>query len=219
MALRPLDPSGELGFAGRIANAFIDSKLTPLIVITSVLLGAAAIFLLPREEEPQIKVPMIDVLVSMPGSSAKEVEERATRPMEKLLWEIPGVEYIYSTSRPGESLAIVRFKVGEDVERILVKLNQKLQSNFDRIPHGVSAPLIKPKSIDDVPILALTFHSKKYDHLTLRRLVAQVDDAVKQVPLVAETSIIGGAKRQVSVLLDPVRLGPRTLTQGEVISP
>src|SRR6516162_4070563 len=199
----PNSKSG-LGFAGRIARAFIDSKLTPLIIITSVLLGMAAIVLLPREEEPQIKVPMIDVLVSMPGFSAKEVEERATRPMEKLLWEIPGVEYIYSTSRPGESLAIVRFKVGEDVEKSLVKLNQKLQSNFDRIPHGVSPPLIKPKSIDDVPILALTFHSKRYDHLTLRRLVAQVDDAVKQVQLVAETSLIGGARRQLRVLLDPV---------------
>src|SRR5512146_267179 len=150
-----------LGFAGRVARAFIGSKLTPLIIITSVLLGAVAVILLPREEEPQIKVPMIDVLVSMPGFNAKEVEERAIRPMEKLLWEIPGVEYIYSTSRPGESLAIVRFKVGEDVERSLVKLNQKLQTNFDRIPHGVSMPLIKPKSIDDVPILAVTFHSAK----------------------------------------------------------
>ena len=101
----------------------------------------------------------------MPGFSAKEVEERATRPMEKLLWEIPGVEYIYSTSREGESLAIVRFKVGEDIERSLVNLNQKLQANFDRIPHGVSFPLIKPKSIDDVPILALTFHGAGQDHL------------------------------------------------------
>src|SRR5215467_4794878 len=149
-----------LGVAGRVARAFIDSKLTPLIIITSVLLGAAVIIMLPREEEPQIKVPIMDVLVSMPGFSAKEVEERATRPMEKLLWEIPGVEYVYSTSRPGESLVIVRFRVGEEVERSLVKLNQKLQSNFDRIPRGVSFPLIKPKSIDDVPILALTFHSR-----------------------------------------------------------
>jgi multidrug efflux pump subunit AcrB len=206
-----------MGFAGRIARAFIDSKLTPLVVITSVLLGAAAIILLPREEEPQIKVPMIDVLVSMPGFSAKEVEERATRPMEKLLWEIPGVEYIYSTSRPAESLAIVRFKVGEDVEKSLVKLNQKLQSNFDRIPLGVSSPLIKPRSIDDVPILALTFHSAHYDHLTLRRLVAQVDDAVKQVPLVAETTIIGGAKRQLRVLLDPLRLASRNLSAAEIV--
>src|SRR5580765_3919430 len=207
----------ELGFAGRVARAFIDSKLTPLIIITSVLLGVAAIIMLPREEEPQIKVPMMDVLVSMPGCSAKEVEERATRPMEKLLWEIPGVEYIYSTSRPGESFTIVRFKVGEDVEKSLVKLNQKLQSNFDRIPQGVSFPLIKPKCIDDVPILALTFHSARYDHLTLRRMVAQVDDAVKQVPLVAETTVIGGARRQVSVLLDPVRLASRNLSAAQVL--
>src|SRR5512145_201943 len=161
-----------LGLAGRIARAFIDSKLTPLIIVTSVLLGAGAVALLPREEEPQIKVPMIDVLVAMPGSSAREVAERVTRPMAKLLWEIPGVEYVYSTSRPGEGLVIVRFKVGEDIERSLVLLNQKLQMNFDRIPHGVGQPLIKPRSIDDVPILALTFHSDRYDHLTLRRLVA-----------------------------------------------
>ena len=99
--------SSPLGMAGRIAHAFIDSKLTPLIIITSVLLGAFAIVMLPREEEPQIKVPMIDVMVSMPGTTAKEVEERVTRPMEKLLWEIPGVEYIYSTSREGEVLVFV----------------------------------------------------------------------------------------------------------------
>src|SRR5512145_2338534 len=128
------DPTGtpSLGIAGRVARAFIDSKLTPLVVITSVLLGAAAIVMLPREEEPQIKVPMIDVLVAMPGSTAKEVEERATRPMEKLLWEIPGVEYIYSTSRPGESLVIVRFKVGSDPNQSLVTLTEKLRQNFDR---------------------------------------------------------------------------------------
>jgi multidrug efflux pump subunit AcrB len=206
-----------LGLAGKIAHAFIDSKLTPLLVITSVLLGAFAVVMLPREEEPQIKVPMIDVMVSMPGASAKEIEERVTRPMEKLLWEIPGVEYLYSTSREGESLVIVRYKVGSDPDQSLVKLTEKLRSNFDRIPHGVSQPLIKPKSIDDVPILALTFHSPNYDHLTLRRLVAQVDDAVKQVPLVAETTLIGGARRQVRVLLDPVRLASRSLTPVGII--
>lgn len=206
-----------LGVAGRVACAFIDSKLTPLIVIASVLLGAFAIIQLPREEEPQIKVPMIDVVVAMPGFTAKEVEERATRPMEKLLWEIPGVEYIYSTSREGECLAIVRFKVGLDPEESLVKLTQKLDANLDRIPHGVSYPLVKPKSIDDVPILALTFHSTRYDHLMLRRLVAQVDDAVKQVPLVAETSIIGGARRQVRVLLDPAKLASRNLSPAGLV--
>ena len=203
---------GNLGIAGRIARAFIDSKLTPLIIITSVLLGLFAVRRLPREEEPQIKVPMVDVLVSMPGSGAKEVEERVTRPMEKLLWEISGVEYVYSTSSEGQSLVILRFKVGEGMENSLVKLNQKLQQNFDKIPHGVSQPLIKARSIDDVPILALTFHSSHYDHLTLRRLVAQVDDAVKQVPQVAETTLIGGAHRQLRVLLDPAKLASRSLS-------
>jgi multidrug efflux pump subunit AcrB len=205
------------GIAGRIAAAFVDSKLTPLIVIAAVLLGAAAVVLLPREEEPQIKVPMVDVLVSMPGSSAKEVAERTTRPMEKLLWEMPGVEYVYSTSRDSESLVIVRFKVGEDPERSLVRLTEKLRSNFDRIPLGATWPLIKPKSIDDVPILALTFHSSRYDHLTLRRLAAQVEEAVKQVPLVAETTLLGGSRRAVRVLLDPAKLASRDLSPAGIV--
>ncbi len=207
----------HLGIAGRIAATFIDSKLTPLIVIASVLLGAAAVVLLPREEEPQIKVPMIDVLVAMPGSTAKEIEERATRPMEKLLWEVPGVEYLYSTSRDSESLVIVRFKVGEDPERSLVKVSEKLRANFDRIPMGVSPPILKPKSIDDVPILALTFHSRHYDHLTLRRLAAQVEESVKQVPLVAETTLLGGSRRAVRVLLDPVKLASRNLSPAGLV--
>ena len=210
-------PPSHLGIAGRIAAAFIDSKLTPLVVIASVLLGAAAIVLLPREEEPQIKVPMVDVMVSMPGSSAKEIEERATRPMEKLLWEISGVEYIYSTSRDSESLVIVRFKVGEDPERSLVKLTEKLRSNFDRMPMGVTMPIVKPKSIDDVPILALTFHSTSYDHLTLRRLAAQVDESIKQVPQVAETTLLGGSRRAVRVMLDPVKLASRNLSPAGLV--
>ncbi len=205
------------GPAGRIARAFIGSKLTPLVVITSVLLGLFAVIMLPREEEPQIKVPMVDVMVAMPGFSAKEVEERATRPMEKLLWEIPGVEYVYSTSRPGESLVIVRFKVGGDMEESLVRLNQKLMSNFDRIPHGVGTPIIKPRSIDDVPVLALTFHSDCYDHLMLRRVASQVDDVLKQVPLVAETILTGGAKREIRILLDPARLAARNLSPAGIV--
>ena len=202
----------QLGIAGRIAAAFINSKLTPLIIVASVLLGAAAVALLPREEEPQIKVPMIDVIVAMPGSSAREVEERATRPMENLLWEMPGVEYIYSTSRDSQALVVVRFKVGEDPDRSLVKLTEKLRSNFDQIPMGVTWPLIKPKSIDDVPILTLTFHGERYDHLTLRRLAAQAEETLKQVPLVAETTLIGGTKRAVRVMLDPVKLASRNLS-------
>ncbi len=216
-ASSPPPVSDGLGAAGRIARVFIDSKLTPLLLLAAVLLGAGAVMLLPREEEPQIRVPMIDVFVAMPGAGAHEVEERVVRPMEKLLWEIPGVEYIYSTARPGEALSIVRFEVGEDVERALVRLNQKLQSNFDRIPHGVSFPLVKARSIDDVPILALTFHSSRYDAYALRRLAVQVDDAVKRVSDVAETALLGGLRRQVRVLLDPARLAARNLSPMDLV--
>src|SRR5438445_10907481 len=139
--------TGKLGLAGTFARAWIDSKLTPLVIAGSLLLGAFAFWKLPREEEPQIIVPMVDVFVQMPGASAREVEERVTKPMEKLLWEISGVEYIYSRSSPGQSLAIVRFLVGEDEERAIVRLNQKMFSNFDLIPPGCSEPLIKPRTI------------------------------------------------------------------------
>ncbi|MBL9154469.1 MAG: efflux RND transporter permease subunit [Verrucomicrobiales bacterium] len=205
------------GLAGKLAAGFIDSKLTPLVIVASVLLGLFAVIMLPREEEPQIKVPMIDVMVAMPGATAKEVEERVTSPMEKLLWEISGVEYVYSTSRAGESLVIVRFKVGHDLETALVRLNQKLQSNFDRIPPGVSPPLIKAKSIDDVPILALTVHSERYDSVTLRRLAAELEDAVKQVPDVAETTLIGGRQRTILASIDPAKLAARNLSLAGIV--
>jgi multidrug efflux pump subunit AcrB len=205
------------GFAGRIAKAFIDSKLTPVIIIASLLMGILAVVLLPREEEPQIKVPMIDVMVSMPGATPKEVEERVSIPMEKLLYELPGIEYIYSTSMPGQSLLVARFFVGEDLEDAIVSLNQKLETNFDRIPHGVSRPLIKPHTIDDVPILALTFHSNRYDHFTLRRLAAQVDDALKNISEVAETKLIGGTRREVRIEFDPLLLAARNLTVADLV--
>ncbi|NQU11293.1 efflux RND transporter permease subunit, partial [bacterium] len=208
----------QSGLAGQIVRFFIDSKLTPLVVMASVLLGIGAVALLPREEEPQIIVPMIDVFVQAPGMSAREVEERVTKPMEKLLWEIPGVEYIYSTSSPGMSMAIVRFLVGQPEEEAIVRLNQKMFANFDLIPPGVSQPLIKPRRIDDVPILALTLHSRRYDHYTLRRVAAQLDDAIKQVPRVSVTELIGGQRRQVRVELSPGRLAAYGLDPLRVVA-
>ena len=199
----------HLGIAGRIAAAFIGSRLTPLFILASVLLGVGAVLLLPREEEPQIVVPMVDVFVQMPGASAKEVENRVTRPMEKLLWEIPGVEYVYSTTSPGQSMAIVRFKVGEDEEKSIVRLNQKMSANFDLIPPGATPPLVKPRSIDDVPILAVTLSSARHDPFYLRRIAQQLHDQVKSVPDVSEVRIIGGQRRQVRVLLDPARMAAR----------
>ncbi|WP_457576658.1 efflux RND transporter permease subunit [Desulfomarina sp.] len=206
-----------IGFAGRLASAFINSKLTPLFIVASLLLGYLAVVLLPREEEPQIKVPMIDVMVAMPGASPKEVEERLTIPMEKLLYELPGVEYIYSTSMQGQSLLVVRFYVGESLETSIVRLNQKLATNFDRIPKNVQPPLIKPHTIDDVPIMALTFHGKNYDHYTLRRIAAQVDDSIKNISEVAETKLIGGTRRQLTIRFDPLLLASRNLTLDEIV--
>ena len=204
------------GFAGRLAKAFISSKLTPLGIVASLLLGFLAITFLPREEEPQIKVPMIDVMVSMPGATPKEVEQSLAIPMEKLLYELPGVEYIYSTSMPGQTLLIVRFYVGENLEDSIVRLNQKLATNFDRIPHTVRPPLIKPHTIDDVPIMALTLHGADYDHFTLRRMAAQIDDSIKNINEVAETKIIGGTKRELNISFDPLALAARNLTVGEL---
>jgi multidrug efflux pump subunit AcrB len=198
--------STERGLAGRMAAAFIDSKLTPLVIVASIALGLMAVLALPREEEPQIIVPMIDVFVEVPGASPAQVEQRVTRPMEKLLWEIPGVEYLYSTSSPGLSMVIVRFKVGEDEERALVRLNQKLQGNLDRIPPGVSMPLVKLRSIDDVPILAITLWGDRYDDYALRTLAAQLHDAIKEVPDVSEVTLLGGRRREVRVEMDPARL-------------
>jgi multidrug efflux pump subunit AcrB len=208
-------PEG-LGLAGRIARAWISSKLTPLFIATSVLLGAFSVWKLPREEEPQIIVPMIDVFVSMPGASAREVEERVTKPMEKLLWEVPGVEYIYSTSSSGAAMAVVRFRVDEDEERSIVKLNQKMYANFDLIPPGASQPLIKPRSIDDVPILALTLSSAYHSDYDLRRIAAQLDDAIKQVDNVSAVAIIGGQRRELRVALDRARLTAYTITPAQV---
>ena len=194
------------GMAGRLAAAFIDSRLTPLIIIAAIALGVLAVVALPREEEPQIIVPMIDVFVQMPGASPAEVEQRVTRPLEKLLWEVPGVEYLYSTSSPGLSMVVVRFYVGQPEEPAIVRLNQKMAANMDLLPPGVSPPLVKPRSIDDVPIMAVTLWGAGHDDHQLRLLAAQLHDAIKEVPDVSEVTMLGGRPRQVTVDIDPARL-------------
>jgi len=145
------------GAAGRIAAAFIHSKLTPLFVLASMALGALAVLALPRDEEPQIIVPMVDVFAEMPGATPAEVEQRVTRPPEQLLWEVPAVEYVYSTSSPGQSMIVVRFTVDEPQEAALVRLTQKLAANANRIPtRGHRADRQAAFDRDDVPILAVT---------------------------------------------------------------
>src|SRR6187431_2417788 len=171
------------GIAGRMAAAFIHSKLTPLFI-----------------------VPLVDVFVEMPGATPADVEQRITRPLEQLLWEVPGVEYVYSTSSPGQSMVVVRFKVDEPQEAALVRLNQKLAANADRIPPGVVGPIVKARSIDDVPILAVTVWSTRYADDQLRALAVQLREAIAEVNDVSEVTILGGRPRQVRVDIDPARL-------------
>lgn len=204
------------GISGRIAGAFLTSKLTPLIVISALLLGVFAIIVTPREEEPQIVVPMVDVFVQYPGATAEEVDERVIRPMEKLLWEIKGVEYIYSIAKPGSALTIVRFHVGENTEDSLVKLYNKLMSNRDRIPRGVSEPLVKMKSIDDVPILSLSLWSDSYDGYQLRSVAREVADELKKAPDVSEVTVIGGQKRELRVVPDPLKLKAYNISHMQI---
>src|SRR5438477_10066037 len=192
----------RLRLAGRIAHAFIESKLTPLVIVAAILLGAFSILKTPREEEPQIVVPMLDVFVQMPGASPEEISQRVSLPMEKLLREVPGVEYVYSISQPGMSMLIVRFYVGSKEEDAIIQTYNKLFSNFDRIPPGVSQPIIKVRSINDVPIVALTLWGKSYNPYHLRRIAGVLENALKQLDDVSETEIIGGQPRQVRVILD-----------------
>ncbi|MDP1570937.1 MAG: efflux RND transporter permease subunit [Vicinamibacterales bacterium] len=194
------------GVAGRLAATFINSKLTPLFIVASMLLGVMAVIALPREEEPQIIVPMIDVIVEMPGATPAEVQQRVTRPLERLLWEVPGVEYLYSTSSPGRAMVIVRFLVGEDEEAALVRLNQKLQANAALVPPGASAPLVTLRAIDDVPVMALTLWGARYDDAALRLVAGQLAEGLKEVPDISEVTILGGRRREVRVELDPARL-------------
>ena len=209
--------SSKTGFAGRLAASFINSKLTPLIIITSLLLGFFAILRTPREEEPQIVVPMADVITQMPGASARDVEHRVTTPLEKLIWEVPGVEYVYSTSSPGSSMVVVRFLVGQDQEKAFVRLREKVQSHYDLIPPGASHPIIKARSIDDVPVLALSLHSRTANSLTLREVASRVEQALKSVPDVSETMVIGGRRRELRVILDRSRLAGYDLGPNDVL--
>ncbi len=205
-----------LGIAGQIAAAFLNSKLTPLFIIASLAIGAFAITVIPREEEPQIVVPMLDVTTTLPGASPSEVEQRVTLPLERLLHGIPGVEFVYSTSSPGTSLVIARFEVGTKQEDALVKTYSKILSNPTVLPAGASQPIIKERSIDDVPILSLTLWGKNYDAYHLRLIAEELNDSVKQVKDVSETSILGGQPRTLRVELSQSQLQAYGLTPDAI---
>jgi multidrug efflux pump subunit AcrB len=202
--------------SGRIAALFITSKLTPLIIVASLLLGLFAVLLTPREEEPQIVVPMADVWLPFPGASAKIVEEQLTRPFERKLSEIKTVEYLYSISRPGGALIIVRFYVGQQMEQSLVDLYDKLMSNQDLLPPGALPFIVKPRDINDVPIVTVTLSSDRYSEFQLHQVAEQVLEEAKKVPGTSGGFTVGGRPRELRVEIDPARLKAYGLTPLDV---
>jgi multidrug efflux pump subunit AcrB len=209
--------SPRYGLAGRLAAPFLRSKLTPVIVFASILLGAAAVALTPREEEPQIIVPMVDVIVPMPGASPAEVESQVVTPLERRLWGIPGVEYLYSTSRPGAGFLTVRFKVNEPLEPSLVKVHQELDAHPEILPAGAMKPVVRALTIDDVPFLTVTLHARQaLPAGELRKLGEEVARELADVERTAQVRVIGGARRVVRVEPSPERLRTLNVSLGEL---
>ena len=205
------------GIADTIARAFIHSKMTPLFIIAAFALGAASLWKIPREEDPQIVVPMIDIFVPMPGASAKEVEDRVSVPVERLIRDIPGVEYVYSTSQPGMSMVTARFYVGQKEDHAVVQTYKVLNGNLDKMPPGASQPIIKVRSINDVPILTVTLSGSRYNGTQLRMIADEIDAQIKRVDDVSETSIIGGQPRLVNVLFNSEKLASYHLSPTSLV--
>ena len=196
----------RLGLAGNIAHFFIDSPLTPLLFSATLFIGLIGLVFTPRQEDPQISVPMIDIFVQYPGASAEEVANLAIAPLEGMMKEIPGVKHIYSASQHDHGIVTVRFKVNEEMGPSIVKVHDKLQSNMDRIPPGVSMPLVKPKGIDDVPVVTLTLWSEGVFDSELRVLAHKILQRLKEVPNTGQGFVVGGRKQQVRIEVLPERL-------------
>lgn len=194
------------GISGKIANIFINSKLTILLMVALMAIGIYSSFLIPREEEPQIIVPMADVMVGYPGANPTEVENRVVKPLEKIISNIKGVEHVHSMSMNGQALLIVQFYVGEDVERSYVKLYDELEKHKNILPTGVMEPMVKTRSIDDVPMLGLTLWSETLNDFELRQIAEEVTSEIDKIKDVAITKEIGGRTRELKVILDKDRM-------------
>ena len=200
-------PSGqEHNFTNRVVKIFLESNLSIILILLAAVVGLAALGLTPREEDPQIIVPLADVYVHFPGHSAAEVEQLVTTPLEKILYQIDGVEYVYSMSRQDQAIITVRYYVGEDRERSLVKLYKKMDENLDIVPLGVTGWVVKPVEIDDVPAVTLTLASESSDDTNLRRVAEEVTQRLAGVQDVSRAYVVGGRPRVIQVLLDPDRM-------------
>ncbi|RRO24494.1 efflux RND transporter permease subunit [Flavobacteriaceae bacterium 14752] len=194
------------GFAGNIAKVFLDSKITVLLMIVFMVIGVYSSFLIPREEEPQIDVPMADIFVGYPGASPSEVESRVVKPLEKIVSNVTGVEYVYSTSMQGQAMLIVQFYVGEDIERSYVKLYNELMKNMAKMPAGVTPPLVKTRSIDDVPIMNLTLWSYEVGDTQMKKVALTLKDKIETIEDISVVDDIGGRREQIDIIINPAKL-------------
>ncbi|MEW6777919.1 MAG: efflux RND transporter permease subunit, partial [Bdellovibrionota bacterium] len=204
-----MSTDSKAGFAGKLAQTFVHSKLTPLIALASLFLGLMAVWFTPKEEEPQISVPMIDIRVGAPGFEAPEVERKITEPIERAVWGLDGVEYVYSTSQASGALITVRFKVGEPMEPSLVKVHHKLMVIRSELPENALSPVVQSYSIDDVPFLTLTFSSRERDDYSLRALIAPLARQLSSTPDLNRVELLGGRRRAIRVIVDPAKLQNR----------
>ena len=204
------------GLIQSIVAVFLKGNLSVIMIVLSLLVGVFALYVTPREEEPQIVVPLADVIIDAPGASAAEIERQVSTPLERLLAQIDGVEYVYSMSMTGRAIVTVRFYVGEDREESLVKLQTKIAMNTDAVPPSVTGWVVKPVEIDDVPIVAITLYSTRYSDIELRRIAEELELGLQAVRNTGPTYLIGGRPRQVTVNLDPERLAGRGLTIEDI---
>ncbi|MCA9159231.1 MAG: efflux RND transporter permease subunit, partial [Planctomycetales bacterium] len=195
MSMRHTPDDGHTDVLSGIVRIFLNSNLSMILIVFSVIVGAAALFITPREEDPQIVVPLADLYVQFPGHTADEVEQLVSTPLERMLYQIDGVEYVYSMSRDDQAIITVRFYVGQDRERSLVKLFKKLNENNDSITPGVTGWVMKPVEIDDVPIVTLALTGAGDDSYQLRRMAEELVERLSIVPQVSRAAVIGGQSR------------------------
>jgi multidrug efflux pump subunit AcrB len=194
------------GISGKIAHFFINSKLTILLMVALMIIGTYSSFLIPREEEPQINVPMADIMIGYPGASPQEVEQRVVKPLEKLISNIKGVDHVHAMAMNGQAMVIVQFIVGEDIERSYVKLYDELMKNEHIFPKNIYKPIVKTRSIDDVPMLGITLWSEKYNDFELRQIAEELNNEIEKVKNVATTKEIGGRSRVLKINLDKEKM-------------
>jgi multidrug efflux pump subunit AcrB len=205
------------GLAAKLSQTFINSKLTPLLIVATIMLGLFSLSLTPREEEPQIIVPMIDIMVMYPGASPEEVETLITKPLEQILWEVQDMEYVYSSSFHSFALVTARYVVGTNMEDASVRLTNKINTNMDRMAKGTMMPLIKVRSIDDVPVLGLTLWSEDYDGYQLRRVAGELKEELQSIVDVSTIEIIGGRPRTLRIEPDTQRMAAFNITTLSIL--